>query len=1029
MKRCRRTFWMAIASCVFCLIAGFICFFVPTLAANASATTETLLETSDLLKTGLENVSTEYTYTSDETDYKGIRFQGNGVHMFNGAFKDSATIEYGIMSQWTGVAFGVCDTDGNELITFVRNQANLWVLSAYAYYNGTYSYIKDDNTVTTTTEKWEKHTDLPLDTRTSYVLPQSGKGTGTVSFNLTNGNFRITVTNTQGGTYTVADYALDEDDATKLADGFIVTVRGLDGAKPSDVAPANPGINVLITKINGISIGEQTVSATFVNHDIWYDGELFINGENVIKLPYGSALKDFCYFEKCAIGSLTQLTKLTGMISCTEDFSEKEAGDYTITVGEDDTSKRYKIIVLPSEKIDDLIVLESGLLKEKYTYKDYTGIHFEGDISSAKIVGVFKGSATLEYALTEKWRGVAFGICDLDGNEIATVVRNQRNLYFTSGYAYYNGTYSWIKDAVSSNTTTEKWDSYLNLPQADAQTPQAEGGVGTLTFTVSGTSLSITTSSSSSLIYPMANFTLTDFDAEVLSKGFAICIRALDDERNSDVAPANAGLKVLLTKINGVAMNSDRISYSYQFNEASYPGFSDGNTIYLAENNSLLALEAEANKKYAENWVNTQATMLELRWNGEYDVSQANSYEIEAYHENSDDVFTYTLIVEDSHEIILDVNGGVPMDPIYYSNHTWDFEIPTPERAYWTFGGWYLEEEPFAGMTATMNEDIILKAKWIDDTPPIMYFNDIEAVIRIAGVNSLPIAKTDVTATDGVQGDLSVDSISIFIKEPNTSEFVEYDAFEFDTTAYGFYIIKYVATDGGGNQVFLERSIYYTPAIPTLTLDGEIELEYYVGQKIYLPTASAISGDSQLPITLSVMFGNEKLNVVNNAFVPSEVGEYVILYLAEDDYEQIASRSLVINIVEDDLAPVIQVNFTLEQILLGEKIELPTASVTDNVEQELSVSVEVFKGTQLVSQGSFTPTETGVYTIMYVCMDEAGNEGRVEYQVTVYENIEDAPNKANYEFLIWGSVIGVCVVAVVVIILLRVSKKNKRKEN
>ncbi|MFV0441924.1 MAG: S-layer homology domain-containing protein [Lachnospirales bacterium] len=89
---------------------------------------------------------------------------------------------------------------------------------------------------------------------------------------------------------------------------------------------------------------------------------------------------------------------------------------------------------------------------------------------------------------------------------------------------------------------------------------------------------------------------------------------------------------------------------------------------------------------------------------------------------------------------------------------------------------------------------------------------------------------------------------------------------------------------------------------------------------------------------------------------------------------------------EDKEAPVIKLDKTEFEITLGEEFTLPTATVTDNVDEEVSYVITL---DGKVVEGTYKPTEAGTYEFVYTATDEAGNESSVTVKLTVTEEDTD----------------------------------------
>ena len=70
---------------------------------------------------------------------------------------------------------------------------------------------------------------------------------------------------------------------------------------------------------------------------------------------------------------------------------------------------------------------------------------------------------------------------------------------------------------------------------------------------------------------------------------------------------------------------------------------------------------------------------------------------------------------------------------------------------------------------------------------------------------------------------------------------------------------------------------------------------------------------------------------------------------------------------------------------LGASIELPSATVVDDVDSEIECKIYVFGPDSSVrfSKKSFTANKKGVYRICYVAVDKAGNVAVKEFKLEV----------------------------------------------
>ena len=125
-------------------------------------------------------------------------------------------------------------------------------------------------------------------------------------------------------------------------------------------------------------------------------------------------------------------------------------------------------------------------------------------------------------------------------------------------------------------------------------------------------------------------------------------------------------------------------------------------------------------------------------------------------------------------------------------------------------------------------------------------------------------------------------------------------------------------------------------------------------------------------------------------FKLSSYGKYTITYIATDGIGK--SRIYPITFeVRDEIAPIINVDTSNIKVKLGDKVNIPVATATDNIDGDVKVFVflktPTGKTTQLVGSEKdekyFIANTTGKYTIQYVAYDSFGNMKVETVYVTV----------------------------------------------
>lgn len=131
-------------------------------------------------------------------------------------------------------------------------------------------------------------------------------------------------------------------------------------------------------------------------------------------------------------------------------------------------------------------------------------------------------------------------------------------------------------------------------------------------------------------------------------------------------------------------------------------------------------------------------------------------------------------------------------------------------------------------------------------------------------------------------------------------------------------------------------------------------------------------------------------------------------------------------VVEDTTPPVITVSGVPTEGTVGEKVILPPATVTDDLDSGLTEKISV-KGPDgksvAVVNNSFTPTEAGTYTIVYSASDSAGNKAQDQTFTIVVKAA--AGGGCGSSFAAEGAVLAlVCVLGAAALVLTAFRKKN-----
>lgn len=573
-----------------------------TALADTTATTTTVtLNTEDLFKGDSASIiapattfgdfkavklSAPYKRVWDETQQKNVIVDeiDNGAVSFNGVFTGKTSIEYVTGNSYSGFSFDVYNTDGTDLIfNFVR----VWANSAGTNYKNGLGYIGYDDDAPADAPSGDKVDGVKnyASATTTWAGPKNegGRTWGNAvvpNVNISNakGEFVINevgnddilkIDVTKANSATVGDCSLQElvsiqlnaDDADALREGYTIKYRHLSASTEGTKNFADTNVtNIGIISINEVSLAETTVNAT-ANTTVSYAYE----DNGVIELNKGTELGvfDVAYTNK-KVGSL-KIADTTDTAKASETFADKGYGEYIANV----LGKEFTIKVVKPITTEATSVISGTGVKVEYTtyqrpaytnpdggsvttYPVYTGVKVTPDENIAIFNGVFKGSNTIEYLRLDQWGGVAFDVCDLQGNRIFSVMNRWRDAGASTMSAVYNGTYHFVDGNTEKTYTSTKYEDgpYLFLPNYDMKL------TGTLTFTpnADGTFSLYAPSRNNPVGHTVevATIPLSVEHQTAIAKGYTLQIRRTN--KDLDGFKTDSGATCLLTAINGVSL-------------------------------------------------------------------------------------------------------------------------------------------------------------------------------------------------------------------------------------------------------------------------------------------------------------------------------------------------------------------------------------------------------------------------------------------------------------------------------------------
>ena len=270
-------------------------------------------------------------------------------------------------------------------------------------------------------------------------------------------------------------------------------------------------------------------------------------------------------------------------------------------------------------------------------------------------------------------------------------------------------------------------------------------------------------------------------------------------------------------------------------------------------------------------------------------------------------------------------------------------------------------------------DEVFVYAKALSDAEIQVQYLDgyngggpIPPVITLIGANPLNLELGDAfvdpgaTATDNLDGDVTA---SIQVSD------------DVDTSTAGTYSVIYTVTDSNGNTAATSRSVVVTDPVaptipPVITLIGDNPLSLDLGDIFSDPGATAtdnLDGDVTAFIQVS---GNVDTTVV---------GTYSVTYTVTDSNGNTATASRSV-VVTDPVAATIPPVITLIgdnplNLDLDDTFSDPGATATDNLDGDVTASIQVSDNVDTSAEGT--------YSVTYTVTDSNGNIATASRSVVV----------------------------------------------
>lgn len=190
-----------------------------------------------------------------------------------------------------------------------------------------------------------------------------------------------------------------------------------------------------------------------------------------------------------------------------------------------------------------------------------------------------------------------------------------------------------------------------------------------------------------------------------------------------------------------------------------------------------------------------------------------------------------------------------------------------------------------------------------------------------------------------------------------------------------------------GNQMITNRNM--DAIAPQITYIGEVPLTGTKGAEIYLPAAivaDVIDPNASVKLTVygpqsEVALETADIGTAGVRFTPEKNGNYRVVYTVSDASGNSFPQTYNLNIA-DVVAPSLTVNGEIpETASVGDRIQLPAATATDDTAAEPKVEIFVIdpRGAMYTVDGTLEITERGKYIVRYYVRDDNYNFAMQEF--------------------------------------------------
>lgn len=352
-------------------------------------------------------------------------------------------------------------------------------------------------------------------------------------------------------------------------------------------------------------------------------------------------------------------------------------------------------------------------------------------------------------------------------------------------------------------------------------------------------------------------------------------------------------------------------------------------------------------------------------------------------------VFEFDIV--EGNPIISGVEGVTTIEGMEYDMSqffdTW--YLGSPEKAKFAYE---VDGIPHSGNTLLADgNDHEIKLTITDE-----YGNSGYAIHYVYGTSIRMQTEVSHTVVDGYATVLPVPHIpngasyTLCVKDSNGKVVTNNAIFVFEKA--GKYTVEYTFMAKGATPIVktIQLTITIQQVIPTLTVEGAYEKEYFVGESVALlpGTASDVLG-TQYPVTIQAFLGSETIAIRDGSIELTKPGIYSVAYSVPYGVGKTIIIEKAFKAVKDEVAPEIFVKGSYaESYQTGTTISVFDIAVIDDSDLSVDSSVMVYcNGEELhLEDKVFVLSKEGKYEIVYTATDLNGNQAEKRFAFTVGAN-------------------------------------------